>query len=84
MITRLWRAHASHENADAFEDLFRTQILPAILGRRIAGLKKATMLRRDLEDDVEFCALFWFRLDRRRARVRRRRLRGRRGAGCRT
>ena len=60
MITRLWRAHASHENADAFEDLFRTHILPAILDRRIAGLKKATMLRRDLEGDVKFCALFQF------------------------
>jgi len=60
MIARLWHAHASHDNADAFEELFRTQILPAILGRQISGLKKATMLRRDLEDEVEFCALFWF------------------------
>ena len=60
MIARLWRARASHDNADGFEELFRNQILPAILGRQVAGLKKATMLRRDLDEDVEFCALFWF------------------------
>ena len=58
MITRLWHGWATHENADAYENLLRTKILPGI--HRVDGFKGAYLLRKDAEDDVEFITLTLF------------------------
>lgn len=60
MITRIWHAWTTDANADAFQKLFRTEILPGIQARAIAGLRGTHMLRRDVEDGVEFVTMFWF------------------------
>jgi len=55
MISRLWRGWTTFDNADAYEELLRTKILPGI--HRVDGYKGAYLLRRDVEDRVEFVTL---------------------------
>jgi heme-degrading monooxygenase HmoA len=55
MISRLWHGWTTADNADAYEDLLRTTILPGI--QRVAGYKGAYLLRRDVEDGVEFVTI---------------------------
>ncbi len=55
MISRLWHGWTSVENADAYEDLLRTTVLPGI--HRVAGYQGAYLLRRNVEDGVEFVTI---------------------------
>jgi len=62
VISRLWRGWTTFDNADAYEELLRTEILPGIL--RVNGYKGAYLLRRDIEDGVEFATLtLWESMD---------------------
>jgi heme-degrading monooxygenase HmoA len=58
MIGRVWYGWTSPENADAYEELLRTRILPGI--HRVAGYRGASLLRRDGESEVEFVTLTCF------------------------
>jgi heme-degrading monooxygenase HmoA len=58
MIGRLWHGWTTHENADAYDELLQTKILPRI--HRVEGYKGAYLLRRDVEDGVEFVTLTFF------------------------
>ena len=59
MIGRFWRGWTTRENAD---ELVRTKILPGI--HRIDGYRGAYLLRRDVEDGVEFATVtLWESLD---------------------
>ena len=60
MISRLWHGWTKRDNADRYEDLLRSQILPGI--HRVAGFKGALVLRRDGKDkdEVEFVTLTMF------------------------
>lgn len=60
MIARVWHGFTSRANADAYESLLRTRILPGIAARRIAGYRGEHLLRRDVEDGVEFVTILWF------------------------
>lgn len=60
MISRIWRWWTSADDADAYEELLRTEILPGIAERRVDGYRGAHLLRRDLADGVEFVTLCWF------------------------
>jgi heme-degrading monooxygenase HmoA len=60
MICRFWRGWTTRDSADAYETLLRTEIFPAIAGRRIAGYRGIHLLRRDVEDEVEFATVMWF------------------------
>ena len=55
MIARLWHGWTTRENADAYEALLRREVLPHIHG--IQGYKGAYLLRRDMQDEVEFITL---------------------------
>ena len=55
MISRLWHGWTTFDNADAYEELLRTKILPGI--HRVKGYKRSFLLRRDEEDGVEFATL---------------------------
>ena len=59
MIGRLWREWTGGGNADAYEDLLRTTVLPGIR-RRVEGYRGAYVLRRDAEEGVEFVTLTLF------------------------
>ena len=58
MIARLWHGWTSRENARAYEDLLRSEILPGI--HRVAGYRGAHLFRRERESEVEFVTLTLF------------------------
>ena len=59
MISRLWHGWTTRGNANAYEELLRSEILPGI--HRVAGFKGASVLRRDgKKDEVEFVTLTMF------------------------
>ncbi len=61
MIARTWHGWTSHENADAYEALLRTEIFPGILALRIAGFRSIELLRRSLGGEVEF--ITWMKFE---------------------
>ena len=60
MISRIWRGWTSRENADAYQELLLSEILPGIETRGIKGFRGAHVLRRPSEDGVEFATICWF------------------------
>jgi heme-degrading monooxygenase HmoA len=60
MISRVWHGWTSRENADAYEELLRTEIFPGIGKRSIRGYRGIHLLRRDVDDGVEFVTIMWF------------------------
>lgn len=62
MIARIWHGWTTPGNADAYETLLRSEVLPGI--RRIDGARGAYVLRAPLEDEVEFVTMtLWDSLD---------------------
>ena len=65
MITRIWHGWTLPENADTYENLLRTEILPGIAAKEIPGYRGAHLLRRDVvgpdyAEEVEFITILWF------------------------
>ncbi len=62
MISRIWHGWTTHENADAYEQLLRTRILPGI--HRIKGYGGAHLLHRRLDTETEFITItMWESMD---------------------
>lgn len=62
MIARYWRGWTTRENAGEYEDLLRSEILPGI--HRVKGYRGAYLLRRQIDDGVEFATLtLWDSID---------------------
>jgi heme-degrading monooxygenase HmoA len=62
VIGRFWQGRATVENAARYEELLRAEVLPGI--HRIEGYRGAYLLRRNVEDAVEFATLtLWESLD---------------------
>ena len=60
MISRIWHGWTSPKNADAYENLLREEVFTGIKGRRIPGYVDIQMLRRPLENEVEFVTIMRF------------------------
>ena len=60
MICRLWRGWTSRENAEAYQRIVRTEVIPSIEARKIPGFRHIDLMRRDFGDEVEFQTLMWF------------------------
>ncbi len=60
MISRVWHGWTTRENADAYEELLRTEIFSGIGKRSIQGFRGIHLLRRDKDDGVEFVTIMWF------------------------
>jgi antibiotic biosynthesis monooxygenase (ABM) superfamily enzyme len=60
MICRVWRGWTSPGNANAYERIVRTEVIPGIEARNIPGFKHIDLMRRDLGDEVEFQTIMWF------------------------
>ncbi|MEO8927671.1 MAG: hypothetical protein ABI306_10975 [Caulobacteraceae bacterium] len=62
MICRFWRRWTTTANADAYEKIVTSEVIPGIEARNIAGFRRIDLLRRPLagEDHVEFATLMWF------------------------
>ena len=55
MIARIWHGWTKPENADAYENLLKSKILPGI--HRIQGYRGAHLLRRSGDAEVEFITI---------------------------
>jgi hypothetical protein len=60
MICRIWHGWTTPANAGAYEALLRSEIFPWIENRRLAGFHGIQLLRRALDDAVEFVTIMWF------------------------
>jgi len=60
MISRIWHGWTTRENADAYEKLLRMEIFSGIAKRSIQGNRGIHLLRRDVDDGVEFVTIMWF------------------------
>jgi heme-degrading monooxygenase HmoA len=60
MICRIWHGWTTAANADAYEQLLRSEIFTGIGGRRIPGYHGIELLRRPGAEAVEFVTLMWF------------------------
>lgn len=60
MIGRIWHGWTTQQNADAYERLLRTEVLPSIAGRGIEGYRGASLHRREMGDEVEFLTTLSF------------------------
>jgi heme-degrading monooxygenase HmoA len=58
VISRLWHGWTTLANADAYEELLRSEVLPGI--HRVKGFKGAHLLRREDKNEVEFVTLTMF------------------------
>jgi heme-degrading monooxygenase HmoA len=60
MISRIWHGWTSPGNADAYEELLKSEIFVGIRDRQIAGFRGMQLFRRDLSVEVEFVTVMWF------------------------
>jgi hypothetical protein len=60
MICRLWRGWTTPHNADAYQRIVHTEVIPAIEARKIPGFRHIDLMKRDLGDEAEFQTLMWF------------------------
>jgi antibiotic biosynthesis monooxygenase (ABM) superfamily enzyme len=60
MITRIWHGWTTPQNAQAYEELLRSEIFQGIVGRRIDGFRGIDLVRRSHADEVEFVTIMWF------------------------
>lgn len=60
MICRLWRGWTTPENADAYEQIVRGDVIPGIEAKAISGFQHIDLMRRDLDGEVEFATMMWF------------------------
>ncbi len=60
MISRIWHGWTTRENADAYEKLLREEIFEGIATRLTEGYRGIHLLRRDVQDGVEFVTIMWF------------------------
>lgn len=60
MIARIWRGWTAHQNANALETVLRTQSIPSLLSKNIAGLRDAQVLRLERLGETEFVTMLWF------------------------
>jgi hypothetical protein len=58
MIGRIWHGWSTVDNADAYEELLRSKVLPGI--HKVDGYRGAYVMRRNVEDGVEFVTLTLF------------------------
>jgi heme-degrading monooxygenase HmoA len=60
MINRIWHGWTYPSNADAYEDLLKSEIFISIQGRNIPGYSGIQLLRRPTGEEVEFVTIMWF------------------------
>ena len=60
MIARIWHGYTKFEDADAYENLLRTEVFPSIERKNVKGYKKISLLKRILDQEVEFITIMLF------------------------
>lgn len=59
-IKRVWHGWTTHENAEAYQNLLRSEVFPGIEAKQIPGYRSIELLRRELEEEVEFVTIMTF------------------------
>ena len=59
-IKRIWHGWTTPQNADQYQELLHNVIFPGIEAKNIDGYRRIELLRRDLEDEVEFITIMTF------------------------
>jgi len=60
MISRIWHGWTNPENADAYEALLKNEIFVGFKERHIQGYRGIQLLRRPLDNEVEFVTIMRF------------------------
>lgn len=60
MIGRIWHGWTTPANADAYEELLKSEIFVGIQNHQIKGYRGIQLLRRRLGNEVEFVTVMWF------------------------
>lgn len=60
MITRIWRGWTTLQNAPVYQSLLLNEIFPGIAARDVTGYRGISLLRRELDNEVEFATVMWF------------------------
>lgn len=60
MMTRIWRGWTTVQNAPVFESLLRNEVIPSIAERDVSGYRGISLVRRDIDHEVEFITIMWF------------------------
>jgi heme-degrading monooxygenase HmoA len=60
MISRIWHGWTTPGNADKYEALLKEEIFVGIQNRNIRGFKSIQLLRREIEEEVEFVTIMVF------------------------
>jgi heme-degrading monooxygenase HmoA len=60
MISRIWHGWTTPQNADTYEALLKEEIFVGIQNRRIRGFRGIQLLRREVNDEVEFVTIMTF------------------------
>jgi len=60
MIARIWHGWKTPQNADKYETLLKEEICVGIQNRHIRGFKGIQLLRREVNNEVEFITIMIF------------------------
>lgn len=60
MIIRIWHGYTSPENAEAYENILKTEVMHEIEGKQIAGFREIRLLRKEAADEVKFITTILF------------------------
>lgn len=59
-IKRIWHGWTTPENADAYVKLLREVVIPGIEAKQIPGYTGFEVLRKDIEEEIEFITIITF------------------------
>ncbi len=59
-IKRVWHGWTTRENADRYQSILKSQVLPGIEEKNIPGYRKIEVLRLEREAEVEFVTIMTF------------------------
>ena len=60
MISRIWHGWTTPGNADKYEALLKDEIFVGIQDQKIKGFKGIQLLRREIEQEIEFVTIMLF------------------------
>jgi heme-degrading monooxygenase HmoA len=60
MVARIWHGWTTPENEMAYETILLTEVLPGIKAKNLPGFKKMEVMKRTVNDEVEFTTVMYF------------------------
>ena len=60
MICRIWHGWTAHEDADAFENVLKSDVFPPMHAKAVPGFHGVQMLRMARLGQTEFVNMAWF------------------------